>query len=269
MDETLFVVQRPGMNNLWHAAGDWYAAFQSLALHQAKTDEKITILLADRVVFRWYKEVWEQVLGQKVVNFPDIQHEYGDKTVCYKKIIMGTHQRSAPIHYQASTNCKRFPLIMGYADYVLRKLGLAPQTHVIRQQNGVKMTLQDIEKYRPHAEIERTGDVSLIGKLSPFQQGSALMMLDDDLASKALEEMEMKARVTALQQVAYDSERIALMRNLPEEKWNETATALDKAMGQWGSMKDALAKVMKEKIQRVRFVGYSRDKRYTRSSSHY
>jgi len=106
------------MNNLWHAAGDWYAAFQSLALHQAKTDEKITILLADRVVFRWYKEVWEQVLGQKVVNFPDIQHEYGDKTVCYKKIIMGTHQRSAPIHYQASTNCKQFPLIMGYADYV-------------------------------------------------------------------------------------------------------------------------------------------------------
>ena len=97
---------------------------------------------------------------------------------------------------------------MSFTDYMIRRLNLAPKTHLLRHRNGRQESLEESERwvstdeykrnvynnritvspswvrFRPHAAIERTGDVSLLAKLRLFQQGAALVMLADALATQ-------------------------------------------------------------------------------------
>ena len=128
------LLQRDTFANFFHDSEDFFNTFIALAVLQWSTRDT-QVVLADLYPKGPFWDMWDRVFngggdGRGPLTAWDLKKKYGGRRVCYRRLALGILGAASPITVASwRTPCSATPLVRAYADYVVRGLGLHPQTH--------------------------------------------------------------------------------------------------------------------------------------------
>ena len=134
VEEPTLLLQRDTFANFFHDSEDFFNAFIALAVLGWNTRD-LRVVLADLYPKGPFWDLWGRVFfggvpGREPLTAWDLKKRYAGKTVCFKQLALGILGAASPITVASwRTPCSATPLVRAYADYVVRGLGLHPQTH--------------------------------------------------------------------------------------------------------------------------------------------
>jgi len=200
VEDPVVIIQRDAWANLWHQSNDFLSTILELAVLRMNT-KNLRVEVVDVAPRGGLWPMWNEVFpGKGGKNAWDVMKEYGNKTVCYKDLVMAMPGESHPnANSNQPSGCKGSPHYKLYADFVLRALGLQLHTPYINPQSKtlvVTWIARKISKNWPemqHCETDKSFwlcDIIQLSKYSEQRPLGRMIANELDLLKKVKQHIE-------------------------------------------------------------------------------